>query len=430
MSFAPDNCHEDPKSRGSLTSFIFSWFLQTNSNEGLEYQRDIGLFDFAQGSLEKHTSNFNGTDSWSIWRRDQKEGPVVDNTPGPFMPTWQTSPVFHDGTDVNENLLKSPSTSKGLNASFYTEKVVIGEFISAQPGDVHSNDEQTALMSLMLSANHLESKYYAGDPMSQIFLPIFDSFRDDRNAVAVLGAWIHWASYFQHILPLSLRGVYIVLHNTCSGSFTYEINGEEVRPIGMGDLHDSEYDSMKRSSSFESVENVGDGTKFGLPLSKDHCMVSIDVYPSIVFYDEYNTNAPIVMTIAVVIIFVFTACMFVFYDRLVERRQNLVMHKALQTNAIVTSLFPENVRERLMRHTPGLAENNRCLKDGSMNSRSQRRRLSGYLNGAQEEDTAQAPIADLFPHCKSVSATLRRTLWKQNDILTHLYLSFSLLFLS
>ena len=319
------------------------------------------------------------------------------------MPTWQTSPVFHNGAFVNENLLASPSTGEHFNASFTSKEVIIGEFLFAEPGDIHSNDEQTAFMALLLSATHEESIEYAGDPMTQIFLPIFNSFSDERTPVAIMGAWVHWASYFRNILPGSLGGINIVLHNSCSGSFTYKINGEDVLPVGKGDLHDPNYDTMKRESTFETVDNIGDGTKFGLPLSKNHCMVSIDVYPTQVFDDFYNTKAPMVMTIAVFFIFVFTALMFVLYDRLVERRQSLVMHKALQTNAIVTSLFPKNVHERLMKCTPGLNEGKRCsMKDGSMN-RSQRRRLSGYLSGAQEDEEDEKvapPIADLFPHCK------------------------------
>ena len=91
------------------------------------------------------------------------------------------------------------------------------------------------------------------------------------------------------------------------------------------------------------------------------------------------------------------------------------MHKALQTNAIVTSLFPKQVHERLMKLTPGLNESKRCsMKDGSMN-RSQRRRLSGYLSGAQEEEEEDsrmaAPIADLFPHCKSIYVVVLLTIF-------------------
>ena len=97
---------------------------------------------------------------------------------------------------------------------------------------------------------------------------------------------------------------------------------------------------MKQSASFESLQNIGDGTQDGLPLNKDECMIRMDVYPSKKFYDTYNTATPIIMTAAVAAVFIFTVCMFVFYDRLVERRQALVLQKAMETNAIVTSLFP------------------------------------------------------------------------------------------
>lgn len=274
--------------------------------------------------MSVHQNNFKKKDSYPIWTRDE-EGVAVLDSDEDYMPTWQTSPVFHEGTDVNENLLKtSASSAKAGNVSFYDESVVIGEFISSEPGGMYSSNPQTAMMALMLSAAHNKDMKYAGDPMSQIFFPIFDSFREGRKSVAVMGAWIHWMSYFQNILPSNLKGIYLVLHCNCSGSFTaftYEINGEDVRPVGSGDLHDNRFNDMKQSASFESLQNIGDGTKYGLKLKNEHCGISIDVYPSTVFYDTYNTAAPITMTIAVAMIFIFTACMFVFYDRLVERRQ-------------------------------------------------------------------------------------------------------------
>lgn len=371
--------------------------------EGLEYQQNIGLLESAQDVMSAHQNSFYTNDSYPIWTRGKDGAAVLDANESHYMPTWQTSPVYYEGTNVNENLLKSsPSSVKAGNASFYDESVVIGEFISSDPGNLHSSNPQTALMALMLSAAHNKNMEYAGDPMSQIFFPIFDSFKEGRKSVAVMGAWIHWMSYFQYILPSNLKGIYIVLHDSCSGAFTYEVNGEDVHVVGKGDLHDARYDGMKESKSFDALQNIGDGTKYGLPLNKDHCMISIDVYPSQVFYDTYNTNTPIIMTISVAMIFIFTACMFVFYDRLVERRQLVVMSKALQTNAVVESLFPANVRDRLMK--PGVLTDSSKLRDSTT---SQTRRLRGYLSGVQEEETADAPpIADLFPHCTVLFADI------------------------
>ncbi|CAB9517624.1 Receptor-type guanylate cyclase gcy [Seminavis robusta] len=388
--------------KGAWEEFVVSedadWVQQ-----GLDYQKDVGLLGFEpemDGYENLHL--FNGSDTWPIWRRDYMRRVVPEDAgTGPFMPTWQTSPVFHEGRDVNENLLQS-SSRQGLNDSFYSESVVIGQFITSEPGDVHSSNPLTAWLSLMLSAAQNEPVEYAGDPFSQIFFPIFDSFRDNRKSVAVMGAWIHWMSYFQYLLPASLDGIYVVLHDSCSHSFTYEINGEAVRPVGRGDLHDTRFNKMKRSASFDAVQNIGDGTKHGLPLNKELCMISIDVYPSNVFYKTYNTPAPIIMTVAVSMIFMFTACMFVFYNRLVEWRQALVMHKAAQTNRIVSGLFPENVRERLMKQTPGMT----VMREGCLDM-SQSRRLSGFLGGVEELEMAEAPpIADLFPHCTVLFADI------------------------
>jgi hypothetical protein len=51
--------------------------------------------------------------------------------------------------------------------------------------------------------------------------------------------------------------------------------------------------------------------------------------------------------VAAVLIFVFTSLVFLLYDRLVERRQKKVMSTAMQSSAIVSSLFPSQVRDRL-----------------------------------------------------------------------------------
>ena len=84
--------------------------------------------------------------------------------------------------------------------------------------------------------------------------------------------------------------------------------------------------------------------------------------------------------------------MFVVYDRMVERRQHIVMQQASKTSAIVASLFPESVATRL-------------LADKTTNNDkkflSPNHRLQSFLtNGCDEQQMLlQAkPIADLFPY--------------------------------
>ena len=97
------------------------------------------------------------------------------------MPIWQTSPVLHGGASVNENLMASPYSARGLNASFVSSSVVFGDMITAPPGGMDSNNTDTAMMALMLSTAHNKDERYAGDPMSQVFFPIFNNFQDDRT---------------------------------------------------------------------------------------------------------------------------------------------------------------------------------------------------------------------------------------------------------
>lgn len=387
--------------RGDWENYVVSNQSQW-IEEGLHYQKHVDMFHFGDQKEEDITHILEGVDSWPIWTMDELGIPTPDAPSDYYMPTWQSSPVFHGGADMNQNFLKADA-GEWLNASFASKSVVVGDFFAAEAGDISSDNDATALYSLMLSVDRQWLFHYLSDPLSHVFFPIFDSLDEGRQPVAVLVAWIHWKSYFRKILPKSHHGVIVVLHNTCSGSFTYVLDGPLAEPVGSGDLHDTQFNHMKRSASIETLDGIKDGTKNGLPLNKDHCMVGIDVYPSTKFYQTYNTYTPVIMTISVATIFVFTVLMFFLYDRLVERRQALVMAKAIQSNTLVASLFPANVRDRLMQQSGGSDAKN---KEGAFGV-AQSRRLKGYLNGNEQSGSdSDSPIADLFPRCTVLFADI------------------------
>ena len=121
------------------------------------------------------------------------------------------------------------------------------------------------------------------------------------------------------------------------------------------------------------------------------CCYDIHVYPTMEFYNMYNTSTPLVITFSIVGVFIVTVFMFLFYDRLVERRQKIVLAKATQSTAIVSSFFPKNVWHQLMEAE---AAN---VKGLEMANKS---RLKGFLAGDDKEnESSAAPIADLFPNC-------------------------------
>jgi hypothetical protein len=82
------------------------------------------------------------------------------------------------------------------------------------------------------------------------------------------------------------------------------------------------------------------------------------------------------------VVFVFAISLFFVYNRLVEKRQSLVLTKAVQSTAIVSSLFPKQVQDRLM------------IQQQDQHA------LSSSLS------VQNAPIADLFPNCTVMFADL------------------------
>jgi hypothetical protein len=77
------------------------------------------------------------------------------------------------------------------------------------------------------------------------------------------------------------------------------------------------------------------------------CLYSLRLYPSAEFESIYVTQQPVWYAGFVMLIFAFAAIVFIAYDCLVSRRQNEVTATAARANAIVDSLFPAMVRERV-----------------------------------------------------------------------------------
>jgi hypothetical protein len=205
----------------------------------------------------------------------------------------------------------------------------------------------------------------------------------------------------------------IVFENECNPTFTFQIDGPDVTYVGRGDLHNPKYDHLEVSSWLNDLSDFSTGGRkyTGVPLDTDFCPFFLRVFPSQDMEDDYTTNDAVIFTVAAVAIFVFTSFMFLLYDYLVERRQSKVMKTAVQTSAIVSALFPSNVRDRLfpteeetpMRHARYLHLNrNRkstesFLRDGSP---------SDNMENVADTSRASRPIADLFPEATVMFADI------------------------
>jgi hypothetical protein len=180
---------------------------------------------------------------------------------------------------VGMNMLRQPWSGTVATHAMQTGLVVLGDFLAYAPGGVDSKDGGSAFQAILLTLADGQPKNYEGDPFSSLFLPIFDSFKPGRKAVASLIAQLHWSRYFTGILPPTDEGILFVL-NSCSASYTFSVHGALVHFLGKGDLHDPKFDSMKKTSNFQSVTNIADSTKEGLQFDKDFCPIEIEIYPT------------------------------------------------------------------------------------------------------------------------------------------------------
>ena len=113
--------------------------------------------------------------------------------------------------------------------------------------------------------------------------------------------------------------------------------------------------------------------------AQDTCNYSVHLYPSITFVKSFDSNVAAFAAATVGATFILVALIFAAYDYMVHSRNKKITAVAERSNAVVRSLFPETVRDRLMEGSDQNAVSK--LKDGES------------ADGASKS----RPIADLFP---------------------------------
>jgi hypothetical protein len=307
-----------------------------------------------------------------------------------YSPVWQLSPAPSDPDLVNFNLFNEPTFQRLVEFAIFTRKSAISEVLDTE--------------QLFGTAAPQKGK----DPQSIIVLPVFSQSGDPMSdIIGHIVAVIPWGLFFQDVLQEGQNGVYAVLRESCGSSFTYIVNGRNATFLAEEDVHETAYDHMKRSTSFVAYDGDLDGISDG-GLS-DHCEYTLDVYPSQVYEEKYQSSRPTIFTVGVVLVFVFTSVVFLMYDCFVRQRQQKVNRVAVKSNAIVTSLFPAQVRDKLFED-----KNETSAKDRKANPFKRANAgpvpgehsesgvdgddmVSPFMKGGGNHGEGSAPIADLFP---------------------------------
>ena len=281
-------------------------------------------------------------------------------------PLWQVEPAFP--SLVNLDVFDIQQNGVRVFAVLYEDMI----------------SSRTTSLASLATAGEFDPDDEHTWPSAFVSAPIFEDFSETSNITAFYSTTLAWHKAFVNLLPSTAKGIYLVIENSCGQDVTYRMDGPKVQYLGIGDLHERRFDRLAMISDFNITGHNDD--------THDHgsCSYQLALYPSTDLYNQYQTDRPVMYTVAVVLIFALTSMVFVLYDCLVQRRQRAVMSSAQRSNAIISSLFPEQVRQRLM------GEDNTTRRGDSVvrsNKGRAQERESSPVSGINNSK----PIADLFP---------------------------------
>jgi hypothetical protein len=287
---------------------------------------------------------------------------VVDYDNGPFAPMWQMTPVPPVLTMINSNMGRFFACE--MQQAARTGRPVLTKATDAQ-------------------------KYYiipAQGAVSILVQPIFNGFVNDANrtVVAYLYVMLAWKYFFDNILAEHQPDLIVVVQNGDTNN-TFRVNGVTTHYLGVGDLHDVEYNHMSVTQDFVAFEE-----------SAGNCSLRhrVHVFPTKALEEAHTTGKPALYAFVSASIFAFAALVFVVYDCFVTNRQSRTELRANKSNAIVQELFPGNVATQLFA----------TQQEGTASRRSS-------FQGGEQEKIDRGTIADFYPEstvlCKYPFVTIR-----------------------
>ena len=309
-------------------------------------------------------------------------------------PTWQVGPAPDIPTNINRDFLTTTEEHQHL----FSDMIAVPE-----PRVTAIFDGPTVYESFFTwyvddlaldQYGHENHPYYVDDddidPTSSVYVPIYKDFKSNEVAGILAGSF-SWDQYFFNMVPDGLNGFVVFLEDSCGSSFSYRIDGSRASYLGRGDLHDPEFTSLVVVHGFMRA------------LTHNDCDYTIKVYAGQELKSFYESNQPAVYTSVVVMVFFFTALVFSLYDVLVTRRQSVVANAAARTQALVSSLFPKNVQQRILddANEQAMLEQKSRITSGARGKNQLKEFLAGDNHEGEGDDEDKAfktrPIADLFP---------------------------------
>jgi len=285
-----------------------------------------------------------------------------------------------------------------LDVAVETGEAVFGPFTAL----IDSDDGDGAFDLLLQNGQYRhQNESYGNDPMSALIYPVFDGFGQDRKVVGVLFNTVYWRFMLMGILPTdSTDSLVYVFENSRGQKETYEITGANAKYCK--EDHDCPYDVEYVYGDVDELNLVTEFMLSAGPESRSFTSAAINsqylnytlrVYPSTKLKKDYFAYLWL-NSVVLTVIFGVVIWLFLLYDRYVQRRQTIVLERAVRATAVVSSLYPANVREQI-------------INDGCKDPLDTSKRTNAFLRSKVEESVSTtAPLATKYPNCTVYFADL------------------------
>lgn len=300
------------------------------------------------------------------------------------LPLWQMGPVPTTSNIIMMDLYTQASFRRIVDDAFLVNHILLSEIV----------DRTFFWDDIEIYG---ESPTRLDDPRSFAIQPVYASFEPNASITGFVFAIIPWDTYFEDVLPRGVEGFVVQVNDTCgSKDFAYRLDGPAATFLGKGFEPDQQYNQLSETfdfaafTRFDEIETENEAIL--------HCAYTISVHATASYATSFETTKPLNLTLTVLTVFAFTAMVFVLYDFMVQKRQEKVMKAAQNSTAFVSSLFPKNVRNRIL----AAAMEDEDIPFGGGLSTSGKDKLRSFFNGGEESNSKSGtgfskPIADFFP---------------------------------
>ena len=219
-----------------------------------------------------------------------------------------------------------------LEPLLQTKQAILNKATTPKEGNTKSKTE-----SIQISQYREHSPEYLDDPETIMAYPVFDSLDlNTRQVVGILAVHTYWRLVFGNLFHSDdeARGYICVLSNSYNQTLSYRIDGPKATYLGEGDLHDPEYADLVQEADIndfvQAHASVQSRSFTQVSLNQDIGNYRLSVYPSAETHSMSQTR-PWIYTCVVLAVITATSIILIALDRVVAKRQAIVMASLLQS---------------------------------------------------------------------------------------------------